>query len=79
MPDLSAVEVVSLAAFVGGFTVFGSVLVYKIAYAETFTPVWLERAVLVALNAWDKALIVVADVLLAAALYLNSPKKGATS
>ncbi len=78
MPDLSLPEALFLTAGVTGFTTFGCCLVYQITYAESFMPVWLERLLLLALNAKDRALIVAADALLAASLYLNSPaKKGA--
>ena len=77
MPE-SLITYGGLVLFVAGFTTVGFQIVYAIDRAESLCPVWVERLVLLALNVWERALIVLADVLLAAALWLNSPQKGAT-
>ncbi|MFI8535444.1 hypothetical protein ACIGMX_35005 [Streptomyces aquilus] len=73
MPELSLAEWLFLMVGSAGFIRFGWCLVYLIADAETFTPVWLERLVLLALNARDRVVLAAVNALLAAALRFNSP------
>lgn len=72
MPDLTVAEGAFLTVGAAGFTAFGCCLVYLIA-DERLMPVWLEQAVLAALQARDRARLAFVTALLALAIRLNAP------
>lgn len=77
MPESDALAWTSFAVGSGGLIGLGCCLVYAICDAETWAPLWVERAAVSVALAAARARLAAVEALLALLLLLSAPKGAA--